>query len=126
MTNKRDLKAYSRFDGTGRIVPGSTVLRRIKPKNGNWIEVQAYECCNPIASPFTPIELCYGPDPCVNSCTVGTYYIYQTVTFGIPTVQLLNSENPFDLAPTGNYRIESNGKLMSVYNGAIFLVQDCA
>jgi hypothetical protein len=45
-TNKRDLKAYSRFDGTGRIVPGSTVLRRNKPKNGNWKETQAYECCN--------------------------------------------------------------------------------
>jgi len=44
--NKRDLKAYSRFDGTGRIVPGSTVLRRQKPKNGKWIETQAYECCN--------------------------------------------------------------------------------
>jgi hypothetical protein len=45
--NKRDLKAYSRFDGTGRIVPGSTVLRRNKPKVGNWKEVQAYECCSP-------------------------------------------------------------------------------
>jgi hypothetical protein len=44
--NKRDLKAYSRFDGTGRIVPGSTVLRRQKPKVGNWKEVSAYECCN--------------------------------------------------------------------------------
>jgi hypothetical protein len=56
-TNKRDLKAYSRFDGTGRIVPGSTVLRRNKPKNGNWKEVQAYECCNPPSDcpvgPFT-------------------------------------------------------------------------
>jgi hypothetical protein len=47
--NKRDLKAYSRFDGTGRIVPGSTVLRRNKPKNGNWKQVQAYECCDPFA-----------------------------------------------------------------------------
>jgi len=45
-TNKRDLKAYSRFDGTGRIVPGSTVLRRNIPKVGNWKEVPAYECCN--------------------------------------------------------------------------------
>jgi hypothetical protein len=50
--NKRDLKAYSRFDGTGRIVPGSTVLRRNKPKNGNWKEVQAYECCNVDQSPI--------------------------------------------------------------------------
>ena len=46
-TNKRDLKAYARFDGTGRIVPGSLVLRRIKPKVGNWKEIEAYECCNP-------------------------------------------------------------------------------
>jgi hypothetical protein len=52
--NKRDLKAYSRFDGTGRIVPGSTVLRRNKPKNGKWIEVQTYECCNDVTLTFTP------------------------------------------------------------------------
>lgn len=44
--NKRDLKAYARFDGTGRIVPGSLVLRRSKPKVGKWHEVEAYECCN--------------------------------------------------------------------------------
>jgi len=50
--NKRDLKAYSRFDGTGRIVPGSTVLRRNKPKVGTWIEVQAYECCNVDQTPI--------------------------------------------------------------------------
>ena len=46
-TNKRDLKAYVRFDGTGRIIPGSLVLRRAKPKVGNWKEIEAYECCNP-------------------------------------------------------------------------------
>ena len=50
--NKRDLKAYSRFDGTGRIVPGSTVLRRQKPKVGNWKEVEAYECCNVNQTPI--------------------------------------------------------------------------
>lgn len=46
--NKRDLKAYARFDGTGRIVPGSLVLRRDKPKSGNWRELTAYECCNDV------------------------------------------------------------------------------
>ena len=46
-TNKRDLKAYARFDGTGRIIPGSLVLRRNKPKVGNWKEIQTYECCEP-------------------------------------------------------------------------------
>jgi hypothetical protein len=44
-TNKRDLKAYARFDGSGRIVPGSLVLRRSKPKVGKWVEVNGYECC---------------------------------------------------------------------------------
>jgi hypothetical protein len=45
--DKRPLKAYVRFDGTGRIVPSSLILRRKKPKVGNWVEIPAYECCNP-------------------------------------------------------------------------------
>jgi hypothetical protein len=49
--NKRDLKAYARFDGTGRIVPGSLVLRRSKPKVGKWKEVDTYECCNVLQTP---------------------------------------------------------------------------
>jgi len=52
-TNKRDLKAYVRFDGTGRVVPGSLVLRRNKPKVGNWKEIQGYECCNPTTTTST-------------------------------------------------------------------------
>ena len=52
-TNKRDLKAYVRFDGTGRIVPGSLVLRRKKPRVGKWQEIFAYECCNPITTTTT-------------------------------------------------------------------------
>ena len=42
--NKRDLKAYGRYDGSGRVVPGSLILRRNKPKVGNWQQVQGYEC----------------------------------------------------------------------------------
>jgi len=62
--NKRDLKAYSRFDGTGRIVPGSTVLRRQKPKVGNWKEVPAYECCNDVTLTFNM------PDVSINDVTL--------------------------------------------------------
>lgn len=62
--NKRDLKAYSRFDGTGRIVPGSTVLRRQKPKVGNWKEVSAYECCNDVTLTFDM------PDVSINDVTL--------------------------------------------------------
>jgi len=44
--DKRPLKAYVRFDGTGRIVPSSLILRRKKPKVGKWVEIPAYESCN--------------------------------------------------------------------------------
>jgi len=47
MTNKRLLKAYVRYDGQGRVIPGGPILSRFKPKVGNWVEIQAYECCNP-------------------------------------------------------------------------------
>jgi hypothetical protein len=51
--DKRPLKAYVRFDGTGRIVPSSLILRRKKPKVGNWVEIPAYECCNPTTTTTT-------------------------------------------------------------------------
>jgi hypothetical protein len=48
MSNKRINKAYVRFDGTGRVIAGSLILSRLKPKVGNWKEIPAYECCNPV------------------------------------------------------------------------------
>ena len=51
--NTKDLKAYVRFDGTGRVVPGSLILRRQKPKVGKWVEIPAYECCNPTTTTTT-------------------------------------------------------------------------
>jgi hypothetical protein len=51
--NSRPLKAYVRFDGTGRIVPSSLILRRKMPKVGKWKEIPAYECCNPTTTTTT-------------------------------------------------------------------------
>lgn len=51
--NSRPLKAYVRFDGSGRIVAGSLILRKNKPKVGKWKEIQAYECCNPTTTTST-------------------------------------------------------------------------
>ncbi len=48
MSNKRDLKAFVRYDGSGRVVAGSLVLRRAKPKVGKWQEIQGYQCCNDV------------------------------------------------------------------------------
>jgi len=40
------LKAYVRYDGTGRVIAGSLILQRFKPQVGNWVEIDANECCN--------------------------------------------------------------------------------
>ena len=45
-TNNRPLKAYVRYDGSNRVVAGSLILRKNKPKVGKWKEISAYECCN--------------------------------------------------------------------------------
>jgi hypothetical protein len=52
-TNNRPLKAYVRFDGSGRVVAGSLILRKQKPKVGKWQEIPAYECCNPTTTTTT-------------------------------------------------------------------------
>lgn len=49
----RNLKAYVRYDGSGRVVPGSLVLRKNKPKVGNFQEVQGYQCCNSVTLTYT-------------------------------------------------------------------------
>ena len=51
--NSRPLKAFVRFDGSGRIVAGSLILRKNKPKVGKWKEIPAYECCNPTTTSTT-------------------------------------------------------------------------
>ena len=42
----KNLRAYVRFDGSGRIVASSLILRKRKPKVGKWKEIPANECCN--------------------------------------------------------------------------------
>ena len=56
MTNKRDLKAFVRYDGSGRVVAGSLILRRQKPKVGKWTEVQGYQCCNDVTLTFDVVD----------------------------------------------------------------------
>jgi Leucine-rich repeat (LRR) protein len=78
-SNKRFLKAYARFDGSGRIVPSSTILRKNKPKVGEWKETPAYLCCNPTPS---DLEIFFSR---MNSC-------YSTVTDLIPNIFYFSDE----------------------------------
>tara|TARA_R100000541_G_scaffold59053_1_gene71635 strand:- start:107 stop:550 length:444 start_codon:yes stop_codon:yes gene_type:complete len=60
--NKRPLNAYVRYDGSGRVVAGSLVLRRKIPKVGNWKELPqniAYECCYPTTTTTTTAAISY-------------------------------------------------------------------
>ena len=51
--NNNKLKAFVRFDGSGRIVPSSLIVQAFKPKVGNWQEIDAKECCNYVAPTTT-------------------------------------------------------------------------
>lgn len=53
MATNNKLKAYVRFDGTGRVIAGSLILQRSKPKVGNWKEIDANECCIPTTTTTT-------------------------------------------------------------------------
>jgi hypothetical protein len=64
--NNRPLKAYVRYDGQGRVVSSSLILRKNKPKVGKWKEVQTYECCDTF------------------ECVIPTVLFSQNVTFGFP------------------------------------------
>lgn len=44
--DKRNLLAFVRMDGQGRVVAGSLILRRKMPKVGKWVEITGYQCCN--------------------------------------------------------------------------------
>ena len=51
--NNNKLKAFVRFDGSGRIVPSSLIVQAFKPKVGNYQEIDAKECCNYVAPTTT-------------------------------------------------------------------------
>lgn len=53
MTINKKLRGFARFDGSGRVVPGSLILRQNKPKVGKWKEIVTYECCDSLTTTTT-------------------------------------------------------------------------
>jgi hypothetical protein len=47
------LKAFVRYDGNGRVIPGTLILQRFKPKVGDWKEIPSTECCGNITTTST-------------------------------------------------------------------------
>lgn len=127
MSNKRDLKAYVRFDGSGRIVAGSLILRRNKPKVGKWQEILAYECCNPTTTttttapptPFISVWRTSSPDESITLPYQSTGIYVGTIDWGDGTT----SENSYanithTYAIPGDYTISILGETtkFSFYN----------
>ncbi len=51
--NRKDFKTFYRFDGNGRIIPGSNILKKgYAPEEGTWKQTDAYECCNPLGTNY--------------------------------------------------------------------------
>ena len=67
MALDRSLRAYVRFDGSGRVVPASLILRKKKPKVGIWQEIVGYQCCDSVTISFILV------DPVLTNTTLSLY-----------------------------------------------------
>tara|TARA_R110000868_G_scaffold408_2_gene3316 strand:+ start:682 stop:1077 length:396 start_codon:yes stop_codon:yes gene_type:complete len=90
------LKAYVRYDGTGRVIAGSLILQRFKPKVGNWVEIDANECCNYIPGSTTTTTTTAAPE-CfcytVDNQTAGTLeYTYTDCGSEVATTSSINAD----------------------------------
>ena len=53
MADNIHLKAFVRLDGQNRVVAGSLIMRKNKPRVGHWMEIVTGQCCvPPVADPF--------------------------------------------------------------------------
>jgi len=115
--DKRPLKAYVRFDGTGRIVPSSLILRRKMPKVGKWVEIPAFECCNNVTviyyTPTLPLNypvvriLCNGLQ--VESYSeLGVYETIAELVEALNTIVGYSQYGIYSIGPNGSVKLTVN------------------
>jgi hypothetical protein len=126
--NSRPLKAYVRFDGSGRIVAGSLILRKNKPKVGKWKEIQAYECCNVVptttttstSAPITTSTTTVAPTTTTTTTVepVTNLFIFNTSTGGASVSALIDNSGPISLTnQNGNLPVLAS-QTMDAIHGA--------
>jgi hypothetical protein len=120
------LKAYVRYDGSGRVIAGSLILQRFKPKVGNWEQIGSQECCDPFCLP--PV---YGEDYIIDDIVegeTGITVIIETNPFTNPTLQVAaiscESEPPGRIIPLNVETIAGN--IYSYFIPDAILEQMCA
>ena len=111
MALDRNLKGFTRVDGQGRIVPGSTVLRKTKPKNGTWEEIKTYQCCNTTTLSYTVANTAITDLDFTINCganVVFSYYSGSNTTTAGDIVTLLNTYVTNEFPALGTFST-SNG-----------------
>jgi len=108
--NKKDLKAFVRYDGSGSVVAGSLILRRKKPKVGKWTEIQGYQCCNTlILNSGELTSFPWQPAAFVVYCDVSAQFIYVNTDIDVTNITELvaalnaagSNVGVFSVAPDG-------------------------
>jgi len=89
----KKLKAFVRYDGSERIVPGSLILRKNKPKVGNWKQVSSNYCCDGIGISYTPSSLSIANVDLTLTCSSGKSIVVNTNTASTNMVTLLAALN---------------------------------
>jgi hypothetical protein len=80
MANQSKLKAWVRYDGTGRVIAGGPILQSFKPKVGNWVEIDAKLCCNYVPTTTTTTTV----TPTTTTTTSSTSTTTTTTTTAAP------------------------------------------
>ena len=112
--NNNKLKAFVRFDGSGRVVSSSLIVQAFKPKVGNWKEIDAKECCNYTSTTTTTaiplvaegsflitVEPCVGGGPTV---FLNLYMIQGCVDLIAPGCQIY-TDAAGTITPTEGYYV---------------------
>jgi hypothetical protein len=136
MALQNKLKAFVRFDGSGRVIPSSLILQKSKPKVGNWKEINATECCNGTPTTTTTTtnngsattrfgQITNSGNPSTwawNACNgFGSSIIVYTDTnvSPIPAGTILYSNSSLStMIPYSNGAISIDGRVYEIQNGA--------
>ena len=106
--NNNKLKAYVRFDGSGRVVSSSLIVQAFKPKVGNWKEIDAKECCNYV--PTTTTSTTVAPTT-TTTTTTSLFPLSICVSVTNPDLSIVSGEVLFT---------ELDGNGYPQYSGSIF------
>ena len=130
MANQSKLKAWVRYDGTGRVISGGPIFQVNKPKVGNWRQIDANLCCNG-NTPTTTTTTTSGGTPtahiirlgytefgaCENPYLTGVYYTSSSV---ITTGTIIYSDASLTTVASFNAtHISVNNILYTVSNAVV-------